>query len=78
MYFDDFIADQTLKTNDSSSSHDVRAQQPIRRLLHTLWSGARQVAWGIDAFSSVRHGIDVPPDHDARSRRASEPCHPRP
>lgn len=76
MYFDDFIAEQILTTNDSSSSHDVRAQRPIRRLFRTLWSGARLVAWGIDAFSSVRHGIDVPPGHGARSRPPS-PRHPR-
>jgi hypothetical protein len=68
MYFDDFIAEQIDKTNRSPSSHHVGGQQPIRRLLRTLWSGVRQVAWGIDAFSSVRHGIEVPPDHGARSR----------
>jgi hypothetical protein len=68
MYVDDFIAQQIMKTNDPSPSHHVGAQQPIRRLLRTLWSGVRQVAWGIDAFSRVRHGIDVPPDHGARSR----------
>ncbi len=62
MYFDDFIG----------------AQQPIRRLLRTLWSGLRQFAWGIDAFSSVRHGLDVPPDHRARNRFASTPRQPRP
>ncbi|GAA5118152.1 hypothetical protein [Haloechinothrix salitolerans] len=78
MYFDDFIAEQILKNNGSSSSHDVRAKQPIRRLLRALWRGARQFAWGIDAFSSVRHGIDVPPDHGARNRPPSPPRHPRP
>ncbi|TDC80598.1 hypothetical protein E1193_17305 [Micromonospora sp. KC606] len=78
MYFDDFIAQQFMKTNDSSSSHYVGAQQPIRRLLGTLWGGIRQVAWGIDAFSRVRHGIDVPPDHGARSQPPSVPRHPRP
>ncbi len=71
MYFDDFIAQQIMKTNDSSPSHYVGARQPIRRLLRTLWSGIRQVGWGIDAFSSVRHGIDVPPDHGARNRPTS-------
>jgi hypothetical protein len=78
MYFDDFIARQIMQTDDSSSSHYVGAQQPIPHLLHTLWSGVRQVAWGIDAFASVRHGIDVPPDHGARSRPPSVPRHPRP
>ncbi|RSM55166.1 hypothetical protein DMH03_33850 [Amycolatopsis sp. WAC 01376] len=68
MYFDDSIAQEIPKTHDPSSSNDVRAQRPIRRLLRALWSGARQVAWGIDAFSSVRHSIDVPPDHGARNR----------
>lgn len=74
MYFDDFIAQQILKTNDSPSSRHGGARQPIRRLLRTLWSRARQFAWGIDAFASVRHGIDVPADHGARSR----PPSPRP
>jgi hypothetical protein len=79
MYFDDFIAQQIMQTSDaSSSSHYVGAQQPIPHLLRTLWSGVRQVACGIDAFSSVRHGIDVPPDHGARSRPRSVPRHPRP
>jgi hypothetical protein len=78
MYLDDFIAQQIMKTNDASSTHDVGAQQPIRRLLRTLWSGVRQVAWGIDAAASVWHGIEVPPDHGARSRPPSVPRHPRP
>ncbi|MDV6013786.1 hypothetical protein [Haloechinothrix sp. LS1_15] len=75
MHFDDFIAQQLLKANDSSSSQHVGAQRPIRRLLRALWSGARQVARGVDAFSSVRHGIDVPPDHGARHRPPSSPRH---
>jgi len=78
MHFDDFIAQQVMKINDPSHSHDVGAQQPIRRLLRTLWSGVRKVAWGIDAFSRVSHGIDVPPDHGARSRPPGAPRHPRP
>ena len=78
MHFDDFIAQQTLKTNDPSASDVVDARHPLRRLLRTLWSGVRQVAWGIDAFSSVQHGIDVPPDHGARSRPPRLPRHPRP
>ncbi len=78
MYLDDLIAQQTMKTNNPSSSPCVGAQQPIRRMLRTLWSGLRQVAWGIDASSSVRHGIDVPPDHGARNRFPSVPHHPRP
>lgn len=78
MYFHDFIAQQTIKTNDPSPSHDVGAQQPIRHLLRTLWSGLRQVAWGIDASSRLSLGIDVPPDHGARSRPPGTPRHPRP
>ena len=78
MYFDDFIAQQIMKTNDPSPWHDVGARQPIRHLLRTLWSGIRRVAWGIDAFSRVSHGIDVPPDHGARNRPTSSPRHPWP
>lgn len=77
MYFDDFIAEQLLQPNGSHPTHDRRAQQPIRRLLRTLWNGARKAAWGIDAFSSVQHGIDVPPDHGARHRPPTPPRHPR-
>lgn len=77
MYFDDFTAGQILKTNDPSSSHDVGAQHLIRHLLRALWSGVRQVAWGIDAHSRVWHGIDVPPDHGARNS-PSLPRQPRP
>ncbi|EHR51311.1 hypothetical protein SacmaDRAFT_3075 [Saccharomonospora marina XMU15] len=76
MYFDDFIARQILKTDDPVSRYGARL--PIRRLLRTLWSGARGMAWGIDAFSSVWHGIDVPADHGARSRAPSVPCRHRP
>jgi hypothetical protein len=71
MHFDDFTAQQIMKTNDPSSSRDVGAQQHIRRLLSTLWNGVRQGAWGIDAFSRMWHGIDVPPDHGARHRPTS-------
>lgn len=78
MYFDDFIAQQTMKTNTPSSARDGGAQRPIRRPLRSLGRGIRQLAWGIDAFSSVRHGIDVPPDHGARNRPRSAPRHPRP
>jgi hypothetical protein len=78
MYIDDFIAQQTMKTNDPHASHYVSGEQPIQRLLRTLSSGLRQVAWGIDAFSSVWHGIDVPPDHGARSRPPEAPRDPRP
>jgi hypothetical protein len=67
MHLDDLIAQETMKIGDSSSAHHLGAQDALRRLLDTLWSGVRQVAWGIDAFSSVRHGIDVPPDHGART-----------
>jgi len=74
MYFDDFIAQQILKTADSPSSRRGGVQLPIRRLLRTLWRRTRRLAWGIDAFSSVRHGIDVPADHGARRR----PPSPRP
>jgi len=73
MYFDDFIAQQILQTNDSPSSRHSRAEPPFRGLLRSLWRRARQLAWGIDAFSSVRHGIDVPADHGAR-----RPSSPRP
>jgi hypothetical protein len=68
MYFDDFIAHQVMRTTAPSSSHHAGTPQPTRRLLRGLWSGVRQLAWGIDAGSSVRHGIEVPPDHGARSR----------
>lgn len=78
MYFDDFIAQQIVKTNGSRPSRYAGARRPIRGLLGTLWSGIRQVAWGIDAFSSVRHGIDVAPDHGARSQPSSARHHPRP
>jgi hypothetical protein len=78
MSFDNVITQQSMRTHDSSSSHPRGAPQPIRWLLRTLWSGVRQVAWGIDAFSSVRHGIDVPPNHVARSRPPSVPHRPRP
>ncbi|MPY83746.1 MAG: hypothetical protein GEV00_10585 [Actinophytocola sp.] len=71
MYFDDFIAHQILQTDDSPSSRLAGAQPPDRGLLRSLWRRARQLAWGIDAFSSVRHGIDVPADHGARSRPPS-------
>lgn len=67
MYFDDFIAQQVSQTNEATASHRG-APQPLRRLLRALWSGIRHIAWGIDAFSRVQHGIDVPPDHGARSR----------
>jgi hypothetical protein len=74
MYFDDFIAQQIMETNDPPFSHHAGAQQPTRHLLGTLWSGIRQVAWGTDAFSSVRHGIDMPPDHGARSQPPPVPA----
>lgn len=74
MHSHDFIADQTLKTNARQASPSVATHQHVRRLLRALWSGVRQVAWGIDAYSRVRHGIEVPPDHGARNR----PSSPRP
>lgn len=78
MHFDDFIAQQILKTDDPAWRNSA-SRQPVRRLLRTLWRtlwrGARRVALGIDAFSSVRHGIEVPADHGARNRPPSVPCH---
>lgn len=71
MHFDYLTTQQIMKTNDPSSSRDVGAQQDIPRLLSTLWNGVRQVAWGIDAYSRVWHGIEVPPDHGARNRPTS-------
>jgi hypothetical protein len=68
MYFDDFIAQQTMKNNASASVRKVSVRPRDRRLLRILWNGVRQVAWGIDASSRVRHGIDVPPGHPARRR----------
>ena len=77
MYFDDFIAEQVMKTTHLSASHDISTQQPIRRPLRTLWSGITQVA--VDAFSRVTHRIDVPPDHGARTRPPPKvPSQPRP
>jgi hypothetical protein len=70
MYYDDFIARQTIKANNPSPSHRAREQKTTRGLLPALWRGVRQIAWGIDAFSSVTHGVSVPPDHGARRR----PC----
>lgn len=72
MHSHDFIADRITDAHPSSSP-DVAAQQRLRRLLHALWSGVRQIAWGIDAHSRLSHGIDVPPDHGARSRPAAPP-----
>lgn len=68
MYFDDFIAQQTMRTDTPIRSRHVGARRPARRTLRSLWRGIRQLAWGIDAFSSVRHGIEVPPEHGARVR----------
>ena len=48
----------------------------VRRLLQALWRGVRQVAWGIDAASSIRHGIALPPDHGARRRPVSDDVDP--
>ena len=78
MSFNDFLAQQSTTTDAPSSLPSEGAQQLVRRLLRTLWSGVRQVAWGIDAFSRVSHGMEVPPDHGARSRRQGAPSHPRP
>jgi hypothetical protein len=78
MYSDDFIARKTKSTNDPSLLHADGGQQPIRGLLRTLWNCVRQVAWGIDAYSRVMHGIDVPPDHGARNRPAAAPRQARP
>ncbi|MDP3891326.1 hypothetical protein [Nocardioides sp.] len=79
----DFIAEQATRTSQRSLSPDP-AQRRGRGLIRALWSGVRQIAWGIDAHSRVWHGIDVPPDHGARSsidRRPGssavrEPLHP--
>jgi hypothetical protein len=76
MFFDDFIAQQTLKTIDSSYPHRGGVPRPRRGLLSTLWSGLRQIAWGIDAMSSIRHGVEVPPDHGARRQRRRPDRHP--
>ena len=78
MYIDAHIAQQTMQTDHTHASHNLADEQPTRRLLRTFWSGLRQVAWGIDAFSSVWHGIDVPPDHGARNRPSEALGHPRP
>ncbi len=43
MYFDDFLAQQILRTNPPSPRRHVGAEQPDRRLLRHLWSRARQV-----------------------------------
>lgn len=67
MYYDDFIAHQVTRANNPSATHlVVDPRRSERRLLRTLWSLVRQVAWGIDALTRVQHGIDVPPDHGAR------------
>lgn len=67
MYFDDFIAEQVMAAHHSARGRDRRAPQRAG-LLRTMWNGVRQVAWGIDAYSTLRHGIDLPPDHGARRR----------
>ncbi len=67
MYFDDFIAQQTIRANAPSAARRPHAPQPTRGVLRRLWSGLRHAAWGIDAGSAVRHGIAVPPDHGARN-----------
>lgn len=76
MYFDDFLAQQVMKSDDPYTSHRDAGEQPVRRLLRSMWRGLREVAWGIDAFSSVWHGIDVPPEHGARSRPPEAHRHP--
>lgn len=48
--------------------NEFTARQHEGSLLRTVWNGVRQIAWGIDAYSSLRHGIDLPPDHGARRR----------
>lgn len=66
MHFDDFIAQQILNTTHSPSTQHRDARQPIRRLLHTLRNYAHQLASGIDASSSIQHGINLPANHGAR------------
>ncbi len=42
----------------------------IQELARRLWSGLRHMAWGLDAFARIQHGLDVPPDHPARAANA--------
>lgn len=48
-------------------------RQLARLFLRSTWRAARQVFWGIDAASRLRHGLDVPADHGAR-RETSVTC----
>lgn len=52
-----------LDTHTTALSTD---RHPVRLLLDAAWRAARQVWWGVDAASRLRHGMDVPADHGAR------------
>lgn len=67
MYYDDFIARQVL-ANNPSAARVVAPRRSGHPVLRWLWTLVRRVAWGVDALSRVQHGVEVPPDHGARSR----------
>ncbi|SEE76366.1 hypothetical protein [Ruania alba] len=71
MHSDDFLAQQVMKANNPASARHARDRHAVRSLFGTLWRGIRHVAAGIDAFSSVWHGIEVAADHESRYRPAS-------
>ncbi|QOR70741.1 hypothetical protein IM660_19600 [Ruania alkalisoli] len=71
MHSDDFLAQQVMKANNANDLTPVRRDDrpAVLMMAAALWRGVRHLASGIDAFSSVWHGIEVPADHESRDRR---------
>ncbi|WP_141779950.1 hypothetical protein [Nocardioides albertanoniae] len=46
MYFDDFTAQQTLKTKDPWSLHPINAPRPAAHPFHALWGGVGRLVRG--------------------------------
>jgi hypothetical protein len=51
---------------DTHTAAGRSARPLVRLLLGAVWRAARQVLWGVDAASRLRHGMEVPADHGAR------------
>ncbi|UFU06519.1 hypothetical protein [Ruania halotolerans] len=71
MHSDDFLAQQMMKANNPATVRHGNDRPAVQSLFAMLWRGIRHVASGIDAFSSVWHGIEVPADHESRHRTPS-------
>ncbi len=71
MHSDDFLAQQVMKANNANDLTPVRRDDrpAVLIMAAALWRAIRYLASGIDAFSSVWHGIEVPADHESRHRR---------